>query len=84
MATNCSAAELPICCAGGSGTFLSPFVGYDDSSPFLMSVIYLFLLLWLFLGVALAADVFMSAIEQITSTLKYVCLLYTSPSPRDS
>ena len=78
--TNCSPAgqydPMPICCAGGSGIFLagggSPFWDYSNSSSVATSVFYLFLLLWLFIGVALAADVFMAAIETITSTLTVV------------
>lgn len=80
--TNCTAESeyLPvgICCAGGSGTILSagttvfgwdgPFPAIDEgANEHAMAVVYLILLLWLFLGVALAADVFMAAIEQITS-----------------
>ena len=65
---------IPICCDGStSGTFLGGvFPSITDASPAGLSILYLILLLWFFLGVALAADVFMSAIEQITSTLKYV------------
>ena len=63
-------ASTPICCAGGRGTFLGgglPFPGIDEFSRGGLVVIYLVLLLWTFMGVALAADVFMSAIEEITS-----------------
>ena len=77
--TNCTLASeydsLPICCAGGSGTFISSsniFPGYEQSSPAATSILYLALLLWLFMGVAMAADVFMAAIETITSTVTLV------------
>jgi hypothetical protein len=77
--TNCTLANqystLPICCAGGSGIFIGAnnlFPGYSESSSVLMSIVYLILLLWLFMGVAMAADVFMAAIETITSTVSIV------------
>ena len=64
---NCTASasgSLPICCAGGEGTFL----GGDLEWPvFFEAVFYLLVLLWLFAGVGLISDVFMSAIEAITS-----------------
>jgi len=73
--TNCTL-DQQICCEGGTGVLLSgsgsPFPSYENSSPFAMSTVYCLLLCWSFLGVAIAADVFMSAIEQITSSLKYV------------
>ena len=63
-------ASLPICCAGGKGTVLGgsrPFPGIDEFSRGGLAILYLVFLLWTFVGVALAADVFMSAIEEITS-----------------
>ena len=64
---NCTApatGALPICCAGGVGTFL----GGDLEWPvFFEALWYLFVLLWLFAGVGLISDVFMSAIEAVTS-----------------
>jgi hypothetical protein len=78
-ATNCTLANqyatMPICCAGGSGIFVGAnnvFPGYYESSSVVMSIVYLLLLLWLFMGVAMAADVFMAAIETITSTVSIV------------
>ena len=71
---------MPICCNGGEGVFLGAgpdgsrpiFPNYMESSPVGMAVVYLILLLWFFIGVALAADVFMAAIETITSTMSVV------------
>ena len=57
---------------GGSVINLISFPAYETSSPFALSLLYLLLLFYMFLGVAMAADVFMAAIEQITSSLKYV------------
>ena len=87
--TNCSPAgqydTMPICCDGGTGIFLAgggaPFWGYDDSSNVATSIFYLFLLFWLFIGVALAADVFMAAIETITSTLTVVKNIMPGSTP---
>ena len=67
--------KIPICCEGGRGTLLGggyPFPGIDRMGNGGLIVIYLLLLLWMFTGVALAADVFMAAIEQITSSHKDV------------
>ena len=64
---NCTASAsgaFPICCAGGEGTFLGGDLGWP---VFLEAVFYLFVLLWLFAGVGLISDIFMSAIESITS-----------------
>ena len=64
----------PICCKGGKGTLLGagiPFPGIDeftsDAGRPMVAIAYLVLLLWTFMGVALAADVFMAAIEEVTS-----------------
>jgi len=63
-------ASIPICCSGGQGTVLGggrPLPGTDEFSPVGLAIIYLVFLAWTFVGVALAADAFMSAIEYITS-----------------
>ena len=61
-------ASPPICCAGGVGTFLGadkPFP--SDWSAGVTGTIYLVLLFWSFVGVAIVSDCFMAAIETITS-----------------
>ncbi|CAD7929401.1 unnamed protein product [Amoebophrya sp. A25] len=62
-----------ICKAGGSGIVL-PFsdTEHEDISHGVRAVIYLFVLGWLFMGVAISSDVFMSGIEKITSQKKRV------------
>ena len=64
----------PICCAGGKGTLLGaglPFPPIDEfthpAGRPVVALSLLALLLWTFMGVALAADVFMAAIEEVTS-----------------
>ena len=53
------------------GLFYPP--GYEEKWPDgLRTFVYLFLLLWSFLGVGIVADCFMAAIEQITSKEKVV------------
>lgn len=77
--------SMPICCTGGKGTFLGggvPFPGIDDAPSEVLAVIYLLLLLWTFLGVALAADVFMAAIEEITSQEKDIMHVGSDGSSR--
>ena len=67
--------STPICCAGGVGTLLGggrPFPGYDEASPSALALLYLLLLLWTFMGVALAADTFMAAIEEVTSAQRTI------------
>jgi len=59
-----SGPPVKICATGkGSGGMLMPSLGEDQTS----AIIYFLLLLWTFVGVAIVADVFMSAIERITS-----------------
>ena len=68
--------SVPICCEGGSGTLLGcggmnfgiNFPSVDKVTDNAVAVLYLIILLWLFMGVGKAADCFMCAIEQITST----------------
>ena len=60
-----------ICCPGGGGVLM----GGDNALPYNWhpvgpAFIYMFLLLWAFIGVAICADVFMNAIVTITSTEK--------------
>eukprot|EP00056_Hartaetosiga_gracilis_P019904 m.16557 g.16557 ORF g.16557 m.16557 type:complete len:266 (+) comp8022_c0_seq1:76-873(+) len=64
---------LPIC-EGGSGTFLPAFnkVGEANWPNGLKVVLYLVGLLWTFSGIGIVTDVFMEAIEIITSDDKKV------------
>jgi solute carrier family 8 (sodium/calcium exchanger) len=62
--------DIPICKKGGSGTFLG--APPESMSIHLARVLYLFFLLWCFVGVAIVADTFMAAIETITSQEKTV------------
>lgn len=48
----------------------------------IQSIAYLFLLLYLFLGIAIIADIFMCAIEKITSKTKVVSLR-SGPTDQD-
>ena len=71
-----SSAELlsytKICEPGGRGLLL-PLLAAENELPYGPRVpLYLLELLWLFLGVAIVADIFMAAIEQITSQEKKV------------
>eukprot|EP00746_Dinoflagellata_sp_MGD_P168488 gnl/MRDRNA2_/MRDRNA2_99985_c0_seq1.p1 gnl/MRDRNA2_/MRDRNA2_99985_c0~~gnl/MRDRNA2_/MRDRNA2_99985_c0_seq1.p1 ORF type:complete len:849 (-),score=184.90 gnl/MRDRNA2_/MRDRNA2_99985_c0_seq1:9-2555(-) len=57
---------------GGGGLFL-PFGSSEHTwDPAVQAILYLVGLLWCFLGVAIVADIFMSAIETITSKKKRV------------
>jgi solute carrier family 8 (sodium/calcium exchanger) len=57
-------------CRGGHGLFLPLFESEADLPWFIQAVMYGFALLWCFTGVALIADVFMGAIERVTSKKK--------------
>uniref|UniRef100_A0A0G4FSP9 Sodium/calcium exchanger membrane region domain-containing protein n=1 Tax=Chromera velia CCMP2878 TaxID=1169474 RepID=A0A0G4FSP9_9ALVE len=67
------AEETPSCEVGGSGLVL-PLGGDAEQlwPPGLRAFLYLSGLLWFFMGVALAADIFMSSIESITSQEKKI------------
>jgi len=58
-----------VCEVGGSGLFLPLFGDWEhESAPKVVRAIgYLLALLWFFMGVAIVADIFMGAIECITS-----------------
>jgi len=72
---NLPAAGAPeICTAGGGGLLLPLFGEWEQGWPTaLRTVLYLLGLFWCFMGVAIIADVFMGAIETVTSkrTLVY-------------
>jgi len=66
---------VPTCCAeengypGGGGLLVfAPLIHHDETVA--GGIIYLFLLLWTFVGVAIVSDAFMAAIETITSKQK--------------
>jgi len=60
--------EPAICAKGGGGPFLPLFGDSEQEWPRgLRITLYLFGLLWCFMGVSIIADVFMSAIEKVTS-----------------
>ncbi|CAD7941387.1 unnamed protein product [Amoebophrya sp. A120] len=66
--------EPEICEAGGSGLLL-PLFGDDENVDWpkgLRQFLYLIGTLWCFLGVAIIADVFMGAIEKVTSVKKTI------------
>jgi solute carrier family 8 (sodium/calcium exchanger) len=67
-----------ICKKGGKGLFLPAGGWAEDGNPedyegfpqYFMSVAYFFGLIWLFMAVGIIADIFMDAIEEITSAEK--------------
>merc|ERR1719265_473078 len=61
-------------CAPGDGGLLLPIFADENEewNDQMRAVLYLIGLLWCFMGVAIVADVFMAAIEQITSKKKRV------------
>ena len=62
--------------ANGGRDLLLPLLAAENELPYGPRVpLYLLELLWLFLGVAIVADIFMAAIEQITSQEKKVTLM---------
>ena len=61
-----------ICEPGGSGLLL-PLSDWETNLPYaLRAVVYGCVLLWCFVGVAIVADIFMNAIERITSAERKV------------
>lgn len=74
--TNCSLYSFTpvvkprICEEGGSGLFLPGFITHWTWSKPLRGTLYFVALIYLFAGVAIMADAFMGAIEQITSSDK--------------
>ena len=77
-----------LCCKENMGTYIWPFFyeqyyfGYSNSSRGYAgrAVIYLIVLLWLFMGVAQIADIFMCAIEEITSQTRKVRIAKARPN----
>lgn len=62
-----------------SSGLILPLTDESQWSNFTRVVLYLCGLLYSFLGVAIAADVFMCAIERITSTTRKIPLTYVPP-----
>ena len=60
------------CSKDSEGTLLLPIVNESDWSKGVRVICYLVALIWSFTGVAIIADVFMCAIETITSKVKLV------------
>jgi hypothetical protein len=69
-ATDDNAPEPAICKPGGGGKIIP--APPEGMSEHVSRLLYLFGLLWCFVGVAIVADTFMAAIETITSTQKVV------------
>ena len=61
-----SACPVKICEVGGSG-YTFPFPHENEWKKEPRAFLYLALLFWCFMGVAIVADVFMAAIEKVTS-----------------
>ena len=57
-----------ICKGGGKGLFLPLMSPSENEWPLMMrQVLYVIGLGWMFMGVAIVADIFMGAIEEVTS-----------------
>merc|ERR1711933_272232 len=73
--------QEPLYCRPGGGGYVLPLFGDSEQSwpdP-LRTTLYLFGLVWCFLGVAIISDVFMGAIEHITSKKR---LVFHKPTKR--
>eukprot|EP00968_Pinguiococcus_pyrenoidosus_P025854 scaffold7031_cov254-Pinguiococcus_pyrenoidosus.AAC.4 len=64
--------DARICEAGGSGLVLPLFENEHEWNRTLRCVLYCGCLVWMFLGVGIVSDTFMSAIEVITAVEKTV------------
>lgn len=60
------------CSKNSEGTLLLPIINESEWSKAVRIIFYLLALIWSFTGVAIIADVFMCAIETITSKVKVV------------
>ena len=60
---------LDICVVGSTRGYIAPIGGDDERqwNPYLLGTLYFLGLCWCFLGVSIIADIFMLAIEKITS-----------------
>jgi len=77
VTTEAPAMEPKICEEGGAGTVFPLFREEHAWDPGLRAVLYILAMLYLFLGVNVAADRFVAAIESITSKKKRVRLKST-------
>ena len=68
------------CSKVSEGTLLLPIVNESDWSKAVRIILYLVALVWSFTGVAIVADVFMCAIETITSKVKIVKVAKPGPN----
>jgi hypothetical protein len=77
----------PLMCEPGGGGLFLPLFGEAEQSwdPKLRTGLYFAGLLWTFLGVAIIADIFMAAVEQVRPRRKRMALPLSSraalPSP---
>jgi len=62
---------VSMCARGGAGMLILPLFDWEFDLPvYIRAALYLLLLLWTFVGVAIVSDVFMSAIEKVASKKK--------------
>ncbi|CAJ1368542.1 unnamed protein product, partial [Effrenium voratum] len=64
--------ETAICVEGGGGSFLPLFANEHSWPSSLRAVLYGVGMVYMFLGVSIVSDMFMNAIEEITSRSKQV------------
>ena len=76
---NCKVIVYDECSKQNLGTLLLSFLDESEWNQGLRTFIYLIALLWCFMGVAIIADVFMCAIETITSKTKKVKVAKQGP-----
>jgi solute carrier family 8 (sodium/calcium exchanger) len=67
---SCIDAPEQSCCPGSGGSFVPALPIAEESLQTVGSAIYLLILLWIFMGVNIVSDYFMTAIEVITSQEK--------------
>ena len=60
------------CSKASTGTLLLPFINESEWPKASRIIMYFIALMWMFMGVAIAADLFMCAIEVITSKTKTI------------
>eukprot|EP00972_Heterocapsa_arctica_P056754 8378477-Heterocapsa_arctica.AAC.1 len=66
-----SVCEAKICEPGGSGYFY-PFPYENEWPKEPRAILYLALLFWCFIGVAIVSDAFMAGIEKVTSKKRMI------------
>ena len=70
------------CSKVSEGTLLIPFLNESEWGKGLRIVLYFLALIWCFMGVAIGADLFMCAIEVITSKTKTIKVATDEDDPR--